>query len=34
MLTRDVQTYLSERRAAGFRLKTAGIHIESFGTCQ
>lgn len=30
MLTRDVQTYLSERRAAGFRLKTAGIHLESF----
>jgi hypothetical protein len=30
MLTRAVQTYLSERRAAGFRLKEAGYHLRSF----
>jgi integrase/recombinase XerD len=30
MLTRAVQTYLSVRRATGFRLDQAGYHLRSF----
>jgi integrase/recombinase XerD len=30
MLTRAVQTYLSVRQAAGFRLKAVGYHLRSF----